>query len=55
MVNPIALVMVMLGAILLGIGIYWFIKRSKIVGTTISILGFCVVAIPFVVSFILIH
>ena len=51
--NLIALVMVLLGAILLGIGIYWFVKRSKKVGCTISIVGLCVAAVPFIVSFML--
>jgi len=51
--NPIALVLVIFGAILLVFGAFWAVRRSKTVGVTISLIGVCVVAFPFLISLFL--
>jgi hypothetical protein len=51
-VNPIALVMIVLGVLLLLFGIFLVVKRMKIVGIVISLLGLGVAAVPWLVSFL---
>jgi hypothetical protein len=53
MVNPIALVMMALGLLLLLFGIFLVVKRIKIAGIVISLLGLGMAAVPWLVSFIL--
>jgi hypothetical protein len=53
MVNPIALVMMVLGVLLLLFGIFLVVKRMKIAGIVISLLGLGVAAVPWLVSFYL--
>ena len=53
MMNPIALVLMIFGGILLVFGIFWTIRRSKGVGIAISLIGVCVAAFPFLVSIFL--
>ncbi len=53
MVNPIALGMIALGALLLLFGIVLVVKRRKIGGVVISLLGMGVIAVPFLISFYL--
>jgi hypothetical protein len=53
MVNPIALVMIALGILLLLFGIVLVVKRIKIAGIAISLLGLGAMATPFLVSFYL--
>jgi hypothetical protein len=53
MVNPIALVMIALGILLLLFGIVLVVKHVKIAGIVISLLGLGVMAVPFLVSFYL--
>jgi len=53
MINPIALVFVMLGAMLLLFGAFWAVRRSKAVGGAISLVGVIVAAVPFWVSWFL--
>ena len=53
MINPIALVFVMLGTILLLFGAFWAARRSKAVGGAILLIGVTVAAVPFLVSLLL--
>ena len=53
MVNPIALGMIALGALLLLFGIVLVVKRRKIAGIVISFLGMGAIAVPFLISFYL--
>lgn len=53
MINPIALVFVMLGTMLLLFGAFWAARRSKAVGSAISLIGVTVAAVPFLVSLLL--
>ena len=53
MINPIALVFVMLGTMLLLFGAFWAVRRSKAVGSAISLIGVIVAAVPFLVSLFL--
>jgi hypothetical protein len=53
MVNPIALGMMALGALLLLFGIFLVVKRMRVVGIVISLLGLGAAAVPFLVSFYL--
>ena len=53
MVNPIALVIMALGLLLLLFGIFLVVKRIKVAGIVISLLGLGVAAIPWLVSFFL--
>jgi len=50
MVNPIAVVMMALGLLLLLFGIFLVVKRIKIAGIVISLLGLGVAAVPWFVS-----
>ncbi len=52
MVNPIAIVMMVTGALLLVLGIYLVHKRRKLSGTIISLLGLGAIAVPFLASYI---
>ena len=51
--NPIALTTIAFGVLLFLFGIVLIIKRMKIAGTVISLLGAGIVAFPFVISFYL--
>ena len=51
--NPIALGMVALGALLLVLGLLLVAKRRKATGMAISLLGFGTAAAPFVITFFL--
>ena len=53
MVNPIALVMMALGVLLLLFGLFLVVKRIKIAGIVISLLGLGMAAVPWLVSFFL--
>jgi len=53
MVNPIALVMMALGVLLLLFGIFLVVKRIKIAGIVIALLGLGMAAAPWLVSFFL--
>lgn len=53
MVNPIALVMMALGVLLLLFGIFLLVRRRTIAGLVISLLGLGAVAVPFLTSFYL--
>ena len=53
MVNPIALVMMALGVLLLLFGIFLMVKSMKIAGIVISLLGLGVATVPWLVSFFL--
>jgi membrane protein insertase Oxa1/YidC/SpoIIIJ len=53
MINPIALVFVMLGMMILLFGAFWAARRSKAVGSAISLIGVIVAAAPFLVSLFL--
>jgi hypothetical protein len=53
MVNPIALVMMALGVLLLLFGIFLVVKRIKIAGIVISLLGLGIAAAPWLISFFL--
>ena len=53
MVNPIAVVMMALGVLLLLFGLFLVVKRRKIAGILISLLGLGVAAVPWLVSFYL--
>ena len=50
MVNPIALAMMTLGVVLLLFGLFLVIKRRKLVGIVVAVLGLGVGAVPFVTS-----
>jgi len=50
MVNPIALVMVALGILLLLFGFVLIAKRIKIVGIVVSLLGLGAMATPWLIS-----
>jgi hypothetical protein len=51
--NPIALGMVALGALLLVLGLLLVAKRRKATGIAISLLGLVTTAAPFVITFFL--
>jgi len=51
--NPIALGMVALGALLLVLGLLLVAKRRKATGIAISLLGLGTAAAPFVITFLL--
>ena len=51
--NPIALGMVALGALLLGLGLLLVAKHRKATGIAISLLGLGTAAAPFVITFFL--
>jgi hypothetical protein len=53
MMNPIALVTIAIGVLLLLFGIFMVVKRMRIVGIVISLLGLGVAAVPWLVSFFL--
>jgi hypothetical protein len=53
MVNPIAIIMIALGILLFLSGILLAVRRAKVAGIVISLLGLGAVAIPFVISFYL--
>ena len=53
MVNPIAVIVMALGVLLLLFGLFLVVKRMKIAGIVISLLGLGVSAVPFLVSFYL--
>jgi len=53
MINPIALVLMICGGILLVLGVIWALRRSKAVGIAISLIGVCVAVLPFLVSLFL--
>lgn len=50
MPNPIALGLILLGALLLTFGVFWVGRRSKAAGVAIAVIGVSVAAIPFLVS-----
>ena len=51
--NPIALGMVALGALLLVLGLLLVAKRRKATGIAVSLLGLSTAAAPFVITFFL--
>jgi hypothetical protein len=51
--NPIAVAMVVLGALLLGWGLLMLAKHRKAIGFTLSFLGSVMAVTPFVISFLL--
>ena len=51
--NPIALVVMALGVLLLLFGLFLAVKRMKIAGIVISLLGLGVGAVPFLTSYYL--
>ena len=51
--NPTAIGMVALGALLLGLGLLLVTKRRKATGIAISLLGLGIAAAPFVITFFL--
>jgi len=53
MMNPIALILMIIGGILLVFGVFWTIRRSKAVGVAISLIGLCVAVFPILVSMFL--
>jgi hypothetical protein len=53
MMNPIALVTIAIGVLLLLFGIFMVVKRMRIAGIVISLLGLGVAAVPWLVSFFL--
>jgi hypothetical protein len=53
MVNLIALIMIALGILLLLFGIFMLVRRKKIAGTVILLLGLGLGVIPLLVSFYL--
>ncbi len=53
MVNPIAVIVMTLGVLLLLFGIFLMVKRMKMAGIVISLLGLGVAAVPWLVSFYL--
>jgi hypothetical protein len=53
MVNPIALAMMALGVVLLLLGLFLVVKRRKLVGIVVAVVGLGVGAVPFVTSFYL--
>ena len=53
MMNPIALVLMVLGVILLLLGSAWAGRRSKAIGVAISLFGVAVATLPFLVSLFL--
>jgi hypothetical protein len=53
MLNPIAIVMIALGILLFLSGIFLAVRRARVAGIVISLLGLGAVAIPFVISFYL--
>lgn len=55
MINPLAFIMVALGAMLVRFGLFLVLKRRKNVGTLISLLGLGFCAVPFLISFIIFH
>ena len=53
MINPMALGMVALGAVLLVFGLLLVAKHRKATGLTLSLLGLGTAVAPFVISFLL--
>ena len=53
MANPIAVIMMALGAVLLLFGVFLVVKRIKIAGIVISLSGLGIAAIPWLVSLFL--
>jgi hypothetical protein len=51
--NPIALGMVVLGALLLAVGLLLVAKRRKATGIVVSLLGLGTAAAPFIITFFL--
>ena len=51
--NPIAFALVLIGILLLMIGLLLLIKRKKVSGIVISLLGFGLLAAPFLITFLL--
>ena len=49
--NPIALCMVALGALLLGLGLLLVARRRKAAGIAVSLVGLGVAAFPFVITY----
>ncbi len=53
MVNPIAIVMMVSGALLLVLGIFSVRKRRRILGTIVSFLGLGAISVPILVSYMI--
>ena len=53
MANPMAVIMMALGTVLLLFGIFLVVKRIKIAGIVISLLGLGIAAIPWLISLFL--
>ncbi len=53
MMNPIAIAMMVSGALLLLFGVFLVMKCRKMLGTIISFLGLGAMSVPFVVSFLI--
>jgi hypothetical protein len=51
--NPLALGLVVIGALLFGLGLLIAVKRQTATGTVISLLGIAIAAVPVVVSWLL--
>jgi hypothetical protein len=51
--NPIALEMVAIGALLLVLGLLLVARRRKAAGIAVSLLGFGIAAAPFIITFFL--
>jgi hypothetical protein len=51
--NPIAFALILIGIFLLMIGLLLLIKRRKASGIVISLLGFGLLAVPFLITFLL--
>ena len=49
--NPIALGMIALGALLLGLGLLLVTKRRKATGIAVSLLGLGIAAAPFMITY----
>jgi hypothetical protein len=54
-VNPIAAAMLAIGVLLLGGGSALFIAHKRVLGIVIAVLGIVFFALPFVVTFLLVH
>lgn len=53
MMNPIGLVTIALGVLLLLFGAVLMIKRMKMIGVTVALLGMATASVPFVVTYFL--
>jgi hypothetical protein len=51
--NPIAFVMIVLGIMFLGLGLLIMVRQRKGLGITVSLFGFCLAAIPPLITFFL--